>query len=93
MIQPTRGKFYCEVIKEEEITPSGIIIKADEKPIKARVISVGVPQMDKKGKPIRPCAKPGDSVYYKRGFGKEVVMDRKRYIFLKNDEIVGVENA
>lgn len=93
MINPTRGYTYGEILKEETMTESGIVIARTVKeiPRRARVIAVGKPIINKKGKEIKPPAQVGDLVHFKRSFGIPYEEEGKKYIFLKNEEITARE--
>ena len=95
MIIPTRGYTYAEILKEETMSASGKVILArtiKEIPRKARVIAVGKPVIDKKGKEINPPAQVGDLVHFKRtDVGVHYEQEGKKYIFLKNEEITARE--
>jgi co-chaperonin GroES (HSP10) len=90
---PTKGKLLAEVISDFKTTPSGIIL-ADtvrEVPHCGRVISVGKPGIDRRGKEIKPCAQPGDLVHFKKQYLSFWEDKGKKYVFLKNDDITAKE--
>lgn len=98
MINPTRGKIFAQILSEETITKSGIILARTIKeiPRRARVLAVGAPELDKKGRIIKPVAKVGNIVHFKKGFGVKYSVEGengkwKHYIFLKNEEITARE--
>jgi len=96
MINPARGKIYCEVLSEDTYSKSGLIKLArtvKEIPRRGKVITVGKPEKDKKGKVIAPCAEVGDIVHFKKSFGVHWEKDGAKYVFLRNDEITGRETA
>ena len=88
------GKILGEILSNDEITKSGLVLATTikETPEKALVLKVGPPKRNKKGRLIEPCAKPGEIVYFKRNFGSKLKTETKHYIFLKNEEITGVDN-
>lgn len=59
-IKPTKGKLLCELIKGEEVSKGGIILKKylKEKPHKARVVATGPPE-------ILTCSKCDEVKYCK----------------------------
>ena len=93
-IKPLAGKYYCSIIKDAKTLPSGIIIAEDVKevPHKALVLAAGGSFIDNKGKTIAQSAKIGDIVHFKRVWHRELPSNRER-IFVKEDEIVGVERV
>ena len=90
---PTRGKILAEVLSDIKKTASGLFL-ADtikEVPHQGRVIATGSPAADKRGKEIKPCCQVGDIVHFKRQWLSFWEKDGKKYVFLKNDDIVGRE--
>lgn len=91
-ITPTKGKIFCEIISDREVSTGGIIMATTikEAPKRARVISIGEPKPDEKGKLPVINFKQGDIVFFKKNFGVKCTIDGKPCIFLKMEEITGV---
>jgi len=98
MIIPTRSKLLGEILSEETISEGGIILARTVKeiPRRAKVLAIGKPEIDKKGKELPQVAEVGDIVHFKRNFGtqwQEEIEGGKfrKYIFLKRDEVTARE--
>lgn len=92
-LRPTRGKFLVRIIESEKTSAGGIII-ADtikEVPYRGKVLAVGFPQVDRKGKEIKPYARDGDIIQFKKQFLSFVNIDGMNCVFLKNEDILGIE--
>jgi len=88
------GKILGEILSNDLISPGGIVIptgQVKEIPQKAKVLKVGPPKKDKKGKLITPAANVGDIAHFKKSFGFQWKDGMKNYIFLNNEDIIGTE--
>lgn len=88
------GLMLAKVLSGENISPGGIIIGGSlKKQIahKCLVVDTGKPKMDEKGKMIPCCAHKGDIVYIRKYQGVTVRFNREDYLFLNNEQIVGIE--
>jgi len=79
-------------IEEEEVKKGGIIIPdtAKEKPQKGKVVAVGPGRKTEDGKVIPMDVKEGDVVIFSKYAGTEVEIDDKKYLIMREDEILGV---
>lgn len=95
MVQPTRGKLLCELLSDITELPSGLVLArtVKEKRHRAKVLSVGAPGLDRKGKLVSIMARPGDIVHFKQGFGTPLTYEGKKLVFLRNDEVLAVEEV
>ena len=93
-IKPLAGKYLCQIISDLKQTPSGLFIAETikEKPHRAKIIAVGGQRTTNKGKIEPMSAKVGDIVHFKRVWHRELPKD-KQMMFIKEDEIVGVERG
>jgi len=80
--KPLMDRVLAELMEVEEKTESGIIIPdtAKEKPQQATVIEVGDDV---------ELVKKGDVVVFEKYAGNEIKIDDKKYVILKEDEILG----
>ncbi len=80
--KPLMDRVLAEPMDVEEKTESGIIIPdtAKEKPQQATVIEVGDDV---------ELVKKGDVVVFEKYAGNEIKIDDKKYVILKEDEILG----
>lgn len=79
------GKILVEAIVAEEKTASGIIIPdaAKEKPMQGKVVLVG---SDKKDEPME--LKVGDTVFYGKYSGTELVIDGDDYLLMSQADVL-----
>ncbi len=91
-IRPLADRVVVERIEEEEVKKGGIIIPdtAKEKPQKGRVIAVGPGRKTEDGKVIPVDVKEGDVVIFSKYAGTEVEIEDKKYLVMREDEILGV---
>ncbi len=91
-IRPLADRVVVERIEEEEVKKGGIIIPdtAKEKPQKGKVIAVGPGRKTEDGKVIPVDVKEGDVVIFSKYAGTEVEIEDKKYLIMREDEILGV---
>ncbi len=80
--KPLMDRVLAELMDLEEKTESGIIIPdtAKEKPQQATVVEVGDDV---------ELVKKGDVIVFEKYAGNEIKIDDKKYVILKEDEILG----
>ena len=90
-IRPTRGKMLAEIIEPENQTASGLQMVRIKKhiPDRAKVLAVGISEIGKKGKEIKPFAETGNVVYIKKRSGDRIKIEGRDLIFLRNEHIIG----
>lgn len=89
MYHPTRGKILVEVLEDENITQSGLILSFKEEiPHRGRIIALGLPYIDKKGREKPWGMAKGHIVHFKRVWDQKKI---KHYI-LKREQIYCVES-
>jgi chaperonin GroES len=84
--KPNEDRVLVEAARAEEKTAGGIIIPdtAKEKPQRGTVIAVGP---GKKDEPI--TLKVGDTVFYGKYSGTEIIIEGKDYLIMKASDILG----
>jgi len=87
--KPNEDRVLVEAARAEEKTAGGIIIPdtAKEKPQRGTVIAVGP---GKKDEPI--TLKVGDTVFYGKYSGTEIIIEGKDYLIMKASDILGSLN-
>ena len=88
-VKPLGDRVLVEAAAAEEMTASGIIIPdtAKEKPMRGKVIAVGV------GKPDEPMTvKVGDSILYGKYSGTEISLDGSEMLIMRESDIYAVIN-
>jgi chaperonin GroES len=91
-LTPLADRVIVEPIESEEMTASGIILPetAKEKPQKGTVLAVGPGRRDEAGKRIQMDVKTGDTVLYAKYSGTEVKIKDKKYLILKETDVLAV---
>lgn len=90
-LKPLFDKVVLEQIKEEEKTASGIILPGGEKekPMQGIVVAVG-PGGNVEGKDVTMQVKVGDHVIYSKYSGSDIELDKKKYVIVKQNDILAV---
>ncbi len=91
-LRPLGDRVVVEPIEKEERTPSGIILPetAKEKPQEGKVIAVGPGRLNDQGQRIPLDIKEGDRVIFAKYAGTEVKLDDKKYLILRESDIMAV---
>jgi len=91
-IKPIGDRVLVKHIEEKEQTRGGIIIPdaAKEKPQEAEVVALGTGKKDENGKVQAFEVKVGDRVLISKYGGTEVKLDEKKYVLVREDDILGV---
>lgn len=91
-LKPLGDRLIVEPIEAEEVTASGIVLPetAKEKPQRGKVLAVGPGRRDEGGKRIEMDVKQDDTVLYAKYAGTEVKIDDKKYLILKESDILAV---
>ncbi len=88
---PLDDKVVLQKIQQEETTKSGIVLTGQEKekPAQGEVIAVG-PGGVIDGKEVKMQVKEGDKVVYSKYAGTEVEIEGKKYLIVKQSDILAV---
>ena len=88
--RPTKGKVLGEIIKGDYESPGGILIVSTKKKKdkKMRVIRIGKPFENEKGKAQTYRAEPGEVVYFKMRADRYVTVEGKTCLVLDNEDIL-----
>lgn len=91
-LRPLGDRVLVEPIEREEMTASGIYVPetAKERPQEGMVVAVGPGRKDDDGKLIAMDVKTGDRVLYAKYGGTEVKLEDKKYLILKETDILAV---
>ena len=91
-LKPLGDRVLVEPIEREEITASGIYVPetAKERPQEGMVVAVGPGRKDDDGKLISMDVKKGDRVLYAKYGGTEVKLEDKKYLILKETDILAI---
>lgn len=90
-LKPLGDRVVVEVVEEDEVTASGIVLpdSAKEKPQRGKVIAVGTGRWDN-GQRVELEVKVGDEVLYSKYGGTEVKVEGSEYLILRESDILAV---
>ncbi len=91
-LKPLGDRLIVEPIEAEEVTASGIVLPetAKEKPQQGKVLAVGPGRRDEDGERIEMDVKEDDTVLYAKYAGTEVKIGDKKYLILKESDILAI---
>lgn len=91
-LKPLGNRVLVEPIEQEEVTAGGIVLPetAKEKPQQGIVLAVGPGARDENGERIPMDVEKGDKVLFAKYSGTEVKMDGKKYLILREDDILAI---
>ena len=91
-VKPLSDRIMVKRVDQKEEVKGGIIIPdtAKEKPMEAKVVSVGAGRLDDNGKRIPMDVKAGDRVLIGKYAGTEIKIEDEEHIILREDEVLGI---
>lgn len=91
-LKPLGDRLIIEPIEQEEMTASGIVLPetAKEKPMQGKVLAVGPGARKEDGSRASVDVKQGDTVLYAKYAGTEVKIESKKYLILKESDVLAV---
>lgn len=91
-LRPLGDRVVVEPTEREEMTASGIYVPetAKEKPQEGKIVAVGPGRMDEDGERIVMDVALGDRVLYAKYAGTEVKLEDKKYLILKESDILAI---
>ena len=89
-LQPLGDRLIVEVLEEEELTESGIVLPdtAKEKPQRGRVLAVGPGARDKDGKRVEMDVAEGDEVVFSKYGGTEIKHGADEILILRESDVL-----
>jgi len=89
-LQPLGDRLIVEVLEEEELTESGIVLPdtAKEKPQRGRVLAVGPGARDKDGKRVAMDVAEGDEVIFSKYGGTEIKLGTDEVLILRESDVL-----
>ena len=89
-LQPLGDRVIVEVLEEEELTVSGIVLPdtAKEKPQKGKVLAVGPGSRDEDGEYIKMDVEEGDIVIFSKYGGTEIKVGSDDVLILRESDIL-----
>jgi len=91
-LKPLGDRLIVEPIEQDEMTASGIILPetAKEKPMQGKVLAIGPGARKEDGSRIAMDVSKGNTVLYAKYAGTEVKIDNKKYLILKETDILAI---
>ena len=89
-LQPLGDRLIAEVLEEEEVTSSGIVLPdtAKEKPQRGRVLAVGPGPRDEDGEYIKMDLEEGDEIIFSKYGGTEIKVDGEDLLVLRESDVL-----
>ncbi len=89
-LQPLGDRLIVEVLEEEELTVSGIVLPdtAKEKPQRGRVLAVGPGARDEDGKYIGMDVADGDEIVFSKYGGTEIKLGTEDVLILRESDVL-----
>ncbi len=94
-LKPLADRLVVEPLEQEDVTAGGVFLPetAKEKPQQGKIIAAGPGRVDENGQRVTPEVKVGDRVLYAKYSGTEIKMDGKKWLILKESDILAVVEA
>ena len=91
-LKPLADRLVVEPTEQDEVTASGIYVPetAKEKPQEGKVVAAGPGRKDDDWKRIPMDVETGDRVLYAKYAGTEVKLEDKKYLILKESDILAI---
>jgi chaperonin GroES len=89
-LQPLGDRLIVEVLDEEEVLASGIVLPdtAKEKPQRGRVLAAGPGPRDEDGKHVPMDVEEGDEVIFSKYGGTEIKLGADEYLILRESDVL-----
>jgi chaperonin GroES len=89
-LQPLGDRLIVEVLEEEEITVSGIVLPdtAREKPQRGKVLAVGPGPRDEDGEYIKMEIEVDDEVIFSKYGGTEIKLGSDEVLILRESDVL-----
>ncbi|MCL4288994.1 MAG: co-chaperone GroES [Thermoleophilia bacterium] len=89
-LQPLGDRLIVEVLDEEEVLASGIVLPdtAKEKPQRGRVLAVGPGPRDEDGEHVKMDVDEGDEIIFSKYGGTEIKIGAEEYLILRESDVL-----
>ena len=89
-LKPLGDRIIVEVLEDEEVTSSGIVLPdtAKEKPQRGRVLAVGPGSRDDSGKFVAIDLEEGDEIVFSKYGGTEIKVGMDEYLILRESDVL-----
>lgn len=91
-VQPIRDRIVVELIENETVTQSGLVIPdaATEKPTQGITLAVGTGRIAEDGTIVPLVVSVGDKVMFSKHAGQSIKVEGREFHILREDEIVAI---
>lgn len=89
-LQPLGDRLIVEVLDDEEVLASGIVLPdtAKEKPQRGRILAAGPGPRDEDGKHIEMDVGEGDEIIFSKYGGTEIKLGADEYLILRESDVL-----
>jgi chaperonin GroES len=89
-LQPLGDRIIVEVLDEEDVTASGIVLPdtAKEKPQRGKVLAVGPGPRDEDGEYIKMDVDEGDEIIFSKYGGTEIKLGADEILILRESDVL-----
>jgi chaperonin GroES len=89
-LKPLGDRLIVEVLEEEEITISGIVLPdtAKEKPQRGKVLAVGPGSRDENGEYVAMDLEEGDEIIFSKYGGTEIKLGVDEVLILRESDVL-----
>jgi chaperonin GroES len=89
-LKPLGDRLIVEVLDEEDVTFSGIVLPdtAKEKPQRGRVLAIGPGSRDDNGKFVPMDLAEGDEIVFSKYGGTEIKVGTDEYLILRETDVL-----
>ena len=89
-LQPLGDRLIVEVLDEEDVTCSGIVLPdtAKEKPQRGKVLAVGPGPRDEDGEYIKMDVEEGDEIIFSKYGGTEIKLGADEVLILRESDVL-----
>jgi chaperonin GroES len=89
-LKPLGDRLIVEVLEDEEVTESGIVLPdtAKEKPQRGRVLAVGPGSRNEDGEYVPIDLAEGDEIVFSKYGGTEVKLGVDEYLILRESDVL-----
>jgi chaperonin GroES len=89
-LKPLGDRLIVEVLDEEEVLSSGIVLPdtAKEKPQRGRVLAVGPGSLNDKGERVPLDVEAGDTIIFSKYGGTDIKLGTEEYLILRESDVL-----
>jgi chaperonin GroES len=89
-LKPLGDRLIVEILDEEEVMASGIVLPdtAKEKPQRGHVLAVGPGALNDKGERVPLDVAEGDTIIFSKYGGTEIKLGHEEYLILRESDVL-----